>query len=158
MGFKDCVITPGRQIFARILPGSDLLPAIEAICLKHGIKSASIGTCIGSLKQLSYVYAVEDPSSFFKIRYSEPLVKKGIFEFIGSQGFVALDQEGRHQIHLHAHMSDEHKTLYSGHLVAQGNLVLATMEILINDLGEAPLGRNYHKESGFYFLEPLIEE
>ncbi|OPL08480.1 MAG: hypothetical protein AVO33_11025 [delta proteobacterium ML8_F1] len=158
MAFKACEINPSRQIFARILPGSDLLPAIEEICLKHRIKSASIGTCIGSLKHLSYVYAIPEPSSFFKIKYSEPLKLDGIFEFVGAQGFIALDDAGRHQIHLHAHLSDEHKALYSGHLVQEDNIVLATIEILITDLGDAPLKRNYHQESGFYFLEPIIEE
>jgi predicted DNA-binding protein with PD1-like motif len=38
--------------------------------------------------------------------------------------------------------------------VIEGNIVLATIEVVITELLDMRISRNYHEESGFYFFQP----
>lgn len=156
--FKDCEGKNGKIITARIMPDSDLIESIVEICKKRNIQNAYISTCIGSLKKISFVYALEDTSRFYNIRYSDPVVMTGAIEFLGAQGIIAKDNDGEYQVHLHAQFSDETMKVYGGHILNKGNIVLATIDLIINEISEVDIKRNYHEASGFYFFEPVEEE
>lgn len=156
--FKDCEGKIGKVITARIMPDSDLIESIEEICKKRNIQNAYISTCIGSLKKSTFVYALTDTSQYFNLKYSEPVVLTGIIEFLGAQGFISKDDKGQYLTHLHAQFSDEDMRVYGGHILNKGNIVLATMELVINEISDVNIKRDYHEESGFYFLEPEDKE
>lgn len=145
---------PGRTITARILPDSDLVEEIITLCKENGLEAAAISTCIGSLKQGRFVYAVPDGETFFKMRYSDPVTIQGPVEFLAGQGIVAKGETGEYLVHLHALMSDPDMNVYGGHVVETGNIVLATMDLVLDELDDIRLTRKYHKESGFYFFTP----
>lgn len=158
MEYREVVGKPGRRIFSRILPDSEMMLSIQEICKKHNIENAYISTCIGSLKKVSFVYALKDLNSFYKIKYSEPVEIEGSIEFLGAQGIIAKDNQGKYQIHVHAQFSDETMKVYGGHLLNEGNIVLATIDVIINEIIDINIRRNYHAKSGFYFFEPANEE
>ena len=158
MEYKQTIGKTDRTIFARILPDSDMLLSIQEICRKNEIEMAYISTCIGSLKKITFVYALTDLNRFYKIKYSKPVEMAGPIEFLGAQGLVAKDDNGEYQTHMHAHFSDETMKVYGGHLLNKGNIVLATIDIVINEITEVNVKRNYHEASGFYFFEPADEE
>lgn len=158
MKYKQTIGITDRTIFARILPDSDILQCIQEICKKNEIEMAYISTCIGSLKKITFVYALTDLNRFYKIKYSKPVVMTGPIEFLGAQGIIAKDDKGIYQVHLHAQFSDETMKVYGGHLLDKGNIVLATIDIVINEITEMNIKRNYHEVSGFYFFEPASEE
>lgn len=148
----------GRSVFVRILPGEDLMESIKQICSEKNIKFAYIGTCLGSLKKVRFVYALTDEDRYFKLKYSEPVVMEGPIEFLSAHGMIAKDDGGEYQCHMHAMFSDEAMKVYGGHLLDEGNVVLATMDMVINEVLDVDIKRNYHKPSGFYFFEPAREE
>lgn len=156
--FKDCEGKMGKVITARIMPDSDLIESIEEICKKRNIQNAYISTCIGSLKKITFVYALTDTSRYYNLKYSDPVELTGPIEFLGGQGIIAKDDEGSYQTHLHAQFSDEDMRVYGGHILNRGNTVLATMDVVINEIADVNIKRNYHEASGFYFFEPADEE
>ncbi len=152
--YKMAAGRAGRVIAARIMPDSDLLVTICDLCVENDIEFAQIGSCIGSMKKMNFVYALNDDTQYYKIRYSDPVELTGAIEFLGAQGIVAKDNEGKHQIHLHAHFSDEDMKVYGGHILNEGNIVLATIDLIITEILDVDIKRNYHEASRFYFFEP----
>ncbi len=148
----------GRVVFARILPGEDLVQCIKEICSEKDIRFAYIGTCLGSLKKARFVYALADEDFYFKMKYSEPVVMEGPMEFLSAHGMLARDDERNYQCHMHAMFCDGDMKVYGGHLLDEGNIVLATIDMMINEVLDVDIKRNYHKPSGFYFFEPAREE
>jgi hypothetical protein len=152
--YKDFEGRTGRVITARIMPESDLLVEIKNICQARNIETAYINTCIGSMKKITFVYAVTDETQFYNIKYCDPVEMTGAIEFLSAQGIVAKDDAGEHKIHLHAQFSDEQMTVYGGHILEEGNIVLATIDLIITEVLDVNIKRNYHEASGFYFFEP----
>lgn len=146
--------TTGKTIAARIMPDSNLVEEIIAICEENQLEAAYIPTCIGSLKQGRFVYAIPDDSTYFKMRYSDPFDLEGPIEFLGAQGIVAKGENGEYLVHLHATLSDADMRVYGGHVVETGNIVLATVDLVLNEIKDINLARKYHKESGFFFFTP----
>ena len=158
MNSSQAVGKIGKTIMARILPGNEMIMEIKEICRKNNIDSAYVSVCIGSLRNVNFVYATTDLDCFYKIKYSEPVVIKGPIELLGVQGIIAKDNDEKYQVHFHAQFSDENMQVYGGHLLDYGNIVLATIDIVINEIVNLNLKRNYHKESGFYFFKPVDRE
>ncbi|MEN1760538.1 MULTISPECIES: PPC domain-containing DNA-binding protein [Anoxynatronum] len=150
--------TRGKTLVARILPGEDLIPSIIECCREHGVKAGFITVCIGSLRKASFVYAVENKETYYKMVYSEAQKLDGPFEFLGGQGLVGLDEHDGWQVHLHASFCDKDRNVLAGHMLDEGNLVLATMEVVIQEISDISLKRIYHHQSGFSFFTPLPKE
>ncbi len=148
----------GRIIFARILPGSELIESIKKICAENNIEIAYISTCIGSLEKVSFVYAIKDEKQYYKIKYHEPVVMVRPIEFLGAQGIIVRDSNDEYQVHFHAQFSDENMDVYGGHLLDSGNIVLATIDLVLNEIIDVKIKRKYHKASGFSFFEPTDKE
>ncbi|SET08070.1 protein of unknown function [Natronincola peptidivorans] len=152
--FIDAEGTQGRVIMARLLPGSDLVKSIEEICRKRDIDNGIITTCVGSLKEAAFIYALPFEGNYFNMVYSEPVLKTGIFEFLNGQGIVAKSEDDKFQIHLHGTISDSDMKVYGCHILEEGNIILATMEVVITEIKDMKLAREYDEKSGFSFFQP----
>lgn len=139
----------GRRIVGRLLPGADLIKGIEAMCRRHEVACGTIASVIGSLTRASIVYAVPDESGKIGIRYSDPVRIEGPLELLACQGLVGLSADGVTSIHLHGLMSDPKMTVYGGHFLEDGNPVLATAEVLVQETSDVRMVREPDEETGF---------
>jgi len=139
----------GKRIVGRLLPGTDLISGIEAMCQQHRVTSATILSVIGSLIEARMVYAVPDASGKIGIRYHDPVTIAGPLELLACQGVVGQTEEGVPSVHLHGLVSDPAMKVVGGHFLAGGNLVLATAEILIQESSDVRMIREQDEETGF---------
>jgi len=139
----------GRTVVARLLPGTDVLEGIEEACRKYEINNAVIACSIGCLKKGTFIYAIPREGTTVGIAFNDPTVVDGPIEFLGGQGIVYKDDEGKYVIHLHASMSDRYQKVHGAHLVA-GNIVLTTLDLVINELSGVTMKRKFDEEIGFY--------
>ena len=139
----------GKRIVGRLLPGTDLISGIEAMCRQHRVTNATILAAIGSLIEARIVYAVPDPSGKIGIRYHDPVSIGGPLELLTCQGVVGLSEEGAISVHLHGLISDSAMKVYGGHFLTGGNPVLATAEILVQEITDVRMIREQDEETGF---------
>lgn len=153
MRFQSVEGQLGKTIVARLLPGSDMLDGIEEVCRQHNIKSGVILCSIGSLIQLIYTYPVSEATAKSGIIYSDPVVIKGPVEFFGGQGIICQSENDEYLIHFHASASDESKNIYGGHML-KGSTVLATIDLIINEISHIQMLRMFDDETGFIQFSP----
>lgn len=139
----------GRRIVGRLLPGTDLIPGIETMCRQHRVTGATILSVIGSLTQAQMVYAVPDAAGKIGIRYHDPVTIGGPLELLAGQGVVGQSPEGTLSVHLHGLIGDPAMRVYGGHFLSEGNPVLATAEILIQESSDVRMIREQDEETGF---------
>jgi hypothetical protein len=143
----------GRRIVGRILPGSDLLQGVEKVCRDYHIKSAIVVSIIGSLERAEFIYPLPDKSNVMGIRYSDPVRIEGPIELMSCQGVVGLTEDGEVVAHLHAVIGDAAMRVYGGHLLINGNPILGTGEILIQECEDVNIQRQYDEETGFMMFK-----
>ncbi|AOF87208.1 hypothetical protein BSY239_516 [Hydrogenophaga sp. RAC07] len=117
----------------RLLPGTDLRRALEALPLSHGTDSAFVVAGIGSLVQVSLRYADA----------TETTLLAGPLEMLSLSG--SLSTAGAH---LHASVSDAAGRVSGGHL-GQGSTVRTTAEVLLALLPKGTLTREHDAATGF---------
>lgn len=139
----------GRAIVGRILPGTDLIKGIEKVCQDNQVTSGTIVVGIGSLVRAQFIYAVPDKGATIGMKYSEPTRVEGPLELLACQGTIGLTAEGQLGIHLHGLMSDPDMKVYGGHFLENGNPVLATLEIRIQENQDVRIVREQDVETGF---------
>ena len=139
----------GRVIVGRILPGTELVEGILNICEENNLKFGNIVTMIGSLSKACFVCATPDNRAKMGIKYGNPVEIEGPLEFLCGQGIIGMSDNNKRSIHLHYVLSDKNVNLCGGHLVEYGNLVLATIEIVIQELKDIKLLRAIDIETGF---------
>jgi len=139
----------GRVIMGRILPGTELVKGILNICKENDLKFGNIVTMIGSLSKARFVCATPDNRAKIGIKYGNPIEIEGPLEFLCGQGIIGISDNKERAIHLHYVLSDKNVNLYGGHLVEDGNLVLTTIEIVIQELKDVKLLRALDIETGF---------
>lgn len=121
----------------RLIPGEDILKAIEVYCNKHEIEAGYIGTCVGSLSQVT----------FRKGYTRSKLILKGPFEIVSMEGTVSKGGN-----HIHASVSDDDFNVRGGHLV-YGSVVQSTAEIVIVELEGYELSRSKDLGSSYKTLK-----
>lgn len=146
----------GKVISARILMGTDMIEGIEAICQENDIESATIVSCIGSLKNSSFVYLVPDEISKINVRFSEVIKKEGPLEFIQGAG-VVCKRDGEYETHLHGSMSDQWGQVAGGHLIKGGNIVI-TADIVLAEVQDIQHIRKFDNETGHIQFYPLEKD
>lgn len=146
-----------RVIIARLRPGTDLGEGILSVCKEEGITAGVIISCIGSLQKAVFTYPAPDPSSKVGASYLPPTELPGPIEFLGAQGFIGLNQEGKLALHLHATICDAAGHVYGGHFNPGGNPVLVTMEVAIGQLAGVTLAREYDPETDLPVTRPRGE-
>lgn len=146
---SSVITEPGRTVVGRILPDTDLIPGIFKICQENELKYGYISMLIGSLKKVSYVYAFSEEDAKIGIKYSEPVIKEGPFEFLAGQGLIGFKEDRSRTIHLHGIISDEDMKLYGGHFTDTGNIVLVTIEVVIKEVKKAEIIKSLDQETEF---------
>jgi predicted DNA-binding protein with PD1-like motif len=140
------VSRPGRLLVARILPKTDLLLGLTRICDEHDIKAACIVSMLGGLRKACFLHPIHDPNTKMGINYGQPVELEGPLEFAVGSGVIGYLESGQRFIHLHAVLADLDNRLYTGHLI-EGNLVLTTMEAVIQETPDVQLIRSYDEET-----------
>ena len=147
--FQSAAVERGKMVVGRLLPGSDLIQGIKQICDQQHIQQATITTVIGTLVHAELVYVVPDPQTPLGVKYVKPTRIEGPLELLAGQGIIGKDDKGLPSVHLHGVVSDPHMGLFGGHLVENGNPVLATAEITIQEFLGTEMKRGYDEETGF---------
>ncbi len=123
----------------RLSPGEDLLGTIDAYCQKYHIEAGFIGTCVGSLSQVTFRKGVT----------RHLLTLNGSFEIVSMEGTVSKGGN-----HIHASISDLDFNVKGGHLM-QGTIVQTTAEIVIIELESYELSRSKDILSGYKSLKVI---
>lgn len=148
----------GRVIVARLLPGTDLVATIRAICTDHDIRAGVVLGSLGTLQRARLLTVARVPSHKSGVGYSDPLLLDGPIEFINGQGIISELEDGTIFVHFHGTITDTEMRLYAGHFDPVGNPVLSTMDVtIIETLGvrvrreldpETELVLNYPRPAG----------
>ena len=109
----------------KLMPGQDVLLALDAYCKKYEIDAAYIGTVVGSLEKVAFRKGYDQTQFEFE----------GPFEIVSCVG--TLSKNG---MHIHASISDRKFQVTGGHLV-KGCLVKSTAEIVIIQLENHQMSR-----------------
>jgi Predicted DNA-binding protein with PD1-like DNA-binding motif len=149
--------TVGKSIAARLLPGTDLLLGIEEICRQNGVLYASIANCFGSFQRAGYLYLVPQQDAKVGAGYGEIKRVEGPVEFLNGTG-VVCQRDGKYDIHFHATMCDKEGKVFGGHMVIGENPVLTTVDLVINEIKDVQLLRNYDEETDLIQFDPKNRE
>ena len=117
-----------RVIMIRVLPGSDMIEGIEAVCKRLDIKTGA--------------------------GYSNPMDFDGPLEFLAGQGTIGQEEKGDLFIHMHGVLSDKDGNVHGGHLIKGKNPVLLTCEIMISHVEDVRMIRTYDPEIAMKVLVP----
>lgn len=123
----------------RLRPGMDLKKEMSQFVANNQLQSASISTCVGSLRELTIRPANQ----------KELLHLHGHYEIVSLTGTFA--DQGKNN-HIHISVSDSTGNTIGGHLV-DGNIIYTTAEIVLLNNKNINLTRVIDSETTFYELE-----
>ena len=141
MGFTSCQQKTVKTYALRLKPGMDLKQEMANFVEANQLESASISTCVGSLREL-----IIRPAN-----QKELLHLKGHFEIVSLTGTFA--DKGKHN-HIHISVSDSTGHTLGGHLV-NGNIIYTTAEIVLLNNKSLNFTRVKDPETTFYELEVI---
>jgi len=150
--FESAAATTGKMIPARLLPGTDLLEGIEAVCEKHGVKYAYV-TCFGSFSHAGYMYLVPKVKCKVDAGYGDVIERGSPVEFLSGTG-VVCQKEGQCDIHFHGTMCDAEGNVFGGHMVKGYNRTLTTVDVMIIECNGAQMLRGYDEETDLTQFQP----
>ena len=142
-----------RVIVARLLPGTDLLEGLQAVCEKHGIHNGVIISAIGSLNGVHYCNVEALPQLKCGYGYGQVLYLDGPIELTGAGGVICSDEDGSINLHVHISMSDKYGNAHGGHLV-KGTRVLMTTDVVLGEIGDVKMLRKLDPEMEVFLLSP----
>ena len=128
--FKD-------KIVARIDMGEEICEQLKAICVKEGVKLASV-SAIGAVG--TFTAGVFSPET----KQYRSNVFKGDFEIVSLLGTVT-EKDGEFYLHLHMSAADAEGKVFGGHL--NSATVSATCEMVI-ELIDGRVDRKFSDEVG----------
>lgn len=143
ISFVSCQQDRVESFAFRLKPGMDLKQEMAAFVKTNHLQSASISTCVGSLKEL-----IIRPANQKKLMHL-----KGHFEIVSLTGTFA--DQGEHN-HIHISVSDSTGNTIGGHLV-DGNIIYTTAEIVILNNNKLKFTRVKDPETTFYELKVIRE-
>lgn len=126
-------MSSARFFALRLLPGEDLLAALDAYVAERDIEAGWIAGVVGSLSQAALRFAGEPSSTQLS----------GAFEIISLSG--TLDAGGGH---LHLSVADNQGVMRGGH-VMPGCIVRTTCELIVGDLETLSFRREPCPLSGY---------
>ena len=139
IGLISCQQNNVESYALRLKPGMDLKQEMAQFVKTKQLQSASISTCVGSLRELTIRPANQQTL----------LHLKGHYEIVSLTGTFADKGENNH---IHISVSDSTGYTIGGHLV-DGNIIYTTAEIvLINNKG-INFTRTIDPETTFYELK-----
>ena len=143
--FQDACGAAGKIVVARLLPETDLLTGIEAVCEKNGIQYAIVN-CFGSFESAGYMYLVPKVEAKVGAGYGDVLKQEGPVEFLSGVG-VVCQNNGACDIHFHGTMCDKDGTVFGGHLVKGHNPTLTTVDLVVIEVSGVEMLRQYDEET-----------
>lgn len=146
----------GRTIVARLLPGTDLVTGIDAVCRENHLQYGYFASVIGSLQKATYVIAIPEPNALLGFKYGSPITEEGPIEFICGQGVICQSEKHETLIHLHAHGVTSDGKNFAGHFSTGGNPVLATIDMVIVEVDGAKLMRRFDPTVGLVMFSPEL--
>jgi len=168
---ENVAMTVGRSgsiLIGRVLPGHDFIQGIEDAFRGAGFKSGNLVSCVGSLKQASFIYIKAKPGGLMGAGYDAPTILEGPLELLCLQGPIIL--EGEEVIcHFHGAVADQEGRVWGGHFfregtvmpdgqkLAGGNPVLATIDFTIVSHEGAKIVRKLDPQLGIKALTPETE-
>ena len=131
--------TRSHQLVTRLLPGTDLKHALQAVVSSHGLAAATMVTCVGSLKVAHLRLAGATTTQTFD----------GPFEIVSLVGTLCPDG-----VHLHLSISNREGSVFGGHLL-DGNIIHTTAEIALAVYNDVGFSRPLDPETGYGELQVL---
>ena len=126
----------------RLLPGQDLMEAVQLIARSENIFAGCVLSCVGSLTQFRIRFANESSGS----------TGEGHFEIIHLSGTISCNG-----CHLHISISDKKGNVLGGHLLP-GNIIYTTAEIIIAELPGLEFKRIIDSATGWKELDITTKE
>lgn len=125
----------------RLMPGTDLLEALQRLTEANGFRAGCILTCVGSLSQARLrMPGLSGEPEVFKT-FSEPM------EIVSLTGTLCPDGP-----HVHISLSRRDGGCVGGHLVA-GCIVNTTAELVIGELPDVEFSRPLDSTTGYDELD-----
>lgn len=146
----------GRLIAARLLPGTDVMIGIEKICREAGIRYGVVGCAIGSLEKTTFQILLPKEEVKIGAAYGEPITLGGPIEILGIRGVIFESEDGGIALHFHATLCDKDGKAMGGHLVYGENPVLATLDVVIQEIEGVRISREYDPETELSMFSPQI--
>lgn len=144
----------GRVVVARLLPGTDLVATLRAICMEHSIRAGVVLGALGTLQRVRLLTVARVPTHKSGVGYSEPLVLDGPIEFINGQGIISELEDGTIFVHFHGTVTDTAMNIYAGHFDPIGNPVLSTMDVTIIETIGVQVNRELDPETDLVLNYP----
>ena len=143
--FADACGKTGKTIAARLLPETDLIEGIEAVCEKNSVKHAYV-TCFGSFAKTGYMYLVPKPEAKIGAGYGDVFTCEGPVEFLNGTG-VVCQNDGKYDTHFHATMCDKTGKVFGGHIVKGQTPTLTTVDLVIVEIADVEMLRVFDEET-----------
>lgn len=143
----------GKVVFARLLPGCDLVEGVERICKENAIEGGSL-SCLGSLREA--VLLNPSPRKEGKIvpGYGPPIRIPGPIQVLCCQGTIGKSEHHERVVHIHGVVCNDKHEVYGGHFAKGENIVSVTMEVIINGVKGIKVVRKYDPEVEEVHLSP----
>lgn len=143
--FSDAVGSTGKSIACRLLPGTDLIEGIEAVCEKNDVKHAYV-SAFGSFSKTGYMFLVPKAEAKVGAGYGAVIEKDGPIEFLNGIGVVCQNDD-KYDTHFHATMCDETGVVFGGHIVKGHTPALTTVDLVIIEIIDVKMLRAYDEET-----------
>jgi predicted DNA-binding protein with PD1-like motif len=174
---RECVVDnvvyavgrSGKILLGRVLPGHDFIQGIEDAFKRSEFKSGNLVSCVGSLKQASFIYIKPKPGGLMGVGYDAPTILEGPLELLSIQGPIVRDEDGEVYYHFHGTVMDKEGRVWGGHFyragtvmpdgqkLAGGNPVLATIDFTIIGHEGARITRKLDPEWKIKVMTPEAE-
>lgn len=143
--FNDACGKTGKAVAARLLPNTDLIEGIQAVCEKNEIKYAYV-SCFGSFAKCGYMYLVPKADAKIGAGYGAVLECDGPIEFLNGTGVVCQNAD-KYDIHFHAVMCDQTGKVFGGHIVKGRTPTLTTVDLIIIEIEDVEMLRGSDEET-----------
>lgn len=152
--FESVEARGGRIVVGRLLPGSDLIGGLEAVCDGHDIRFAAINFAYGSLSRASFMFLQIPPGEERAVLV--PHEVEGRVEFLGGQGLICEDERGARATHLHGSISDDRGQVLGGHFRSGENPIYNNLDYELVELLGVQLRRIFDPETNT--VEMIVQE
>lgn len=144
-----------KNVYAvRLEAGEDVIAGIKEVCNKYGIKHGVIVSGLGSLKKASFFDPTPIPGKPGGYGYGDAIEMEGGIELISLSGVICEDDNKNVSLHVHGAFADGDGNAYAGHM-NEGNYVLITVELIIEEFEDIFMARTLDKELGMMLFSPI---
>ncbi len=137
----------GRVVAARIERGEDVIHSISGLIQEYGFKSGTV-TGIGSLNTATVEWAKSTDLNLPKEEIAVACIMEGPVELASGWGMFGRDEDESIILHFHAIIMDKKGTVRCGNLQPGSAPVMATADIVIQELVDLDLNPT---------LDPLLK-